>query len=88
MRGQKFRLHKELLLWPHLVIKFYDKGFKPEDPKETSRVVLPLFLFADSFISQAKIKFALAMLMSDDHLFVKTSDNKYSLLNGWHPWYS
>ena len=71
---KKLVLQKEILLWPFLIVRFFERGGVIERasssdrrPQETSRVVLPLFLFADSFVSQVKIKLSLAMLMTDNH---------------------
>ena len=61
-------LQEDMLLWPHLILKFYDKGLGEKDRpfEESSRIVVPLFIFADSFMPQPMIKQTLAMLM-DDH---------------------
>ena len=51
-------LQEDMLLWPHLILKFYDKGLGEKDSpnEESSRIVVPLFIFADSFMPQPMIK--------------------------------
>ena len=51
-------LQEDMLLWPHLILKFYDKGLGEKDRpfEESSRIVVPLFIFADSFMPQPMIK--------------------------------
>ena len=52
-------------MWPHLILKFFEQGIG-KDKVETSRIVLPIFIFADSFMPHVDIKMTLAMLM-DNH---------------------
>ena len=60
-------LQEDMLLWPHLILKFYDKGLGEKDRpnEESSRIVVPIFVFADSFMPHPMIKQTLAMLMDD-----------------------
>lgn len=51
-------LQEDMLLWPHIIIKFYDKGLGEvgSPNEESSRIVVPLFIFADSFMPSPMIK--------------------------------
>ena len=62
---KQIKLQEDMLLWPHLIFKFFEQGIG-RDKVETSRIVLPIFIFADSFMPHVDIKMTLAMLM-DNH---------------------
>ena len=62
---KQIKLQEDMLLWPHLILKFFEQGIG-RDKVETSRIVLPIFIFADSFMPHVDIKMTLAMLM-DNH---------------------
>ena len=74
---EKLQLQEDMILWPHLVIKYYDqgKGSKDAPNVENSRIVLPIFLFAGSFMDEASIKIALAMLMETSSSEHQKQDN-------------
>ena len=66
-----------MLLWPHLILKFYDDGIgSDKNPKpETSRIVLPIFIFAESFMPHVDIKMTMAMLMDNRLSEVQRQEN-------------
>ena len=63
---EKVKLKRDLLLWPNLVIKLYERGM---NAPESHHLVLPTFLFAD-FLTDADeklltdVKISLALLMN------------------------
>ena len=60
---EKILLQEDMLLWPHLIIKVYESGFSYG---YSSSLILPIFIFADSFMTERDIKMSLAMFTNNN----------------------
>lgn len=64
---EQIMLQEDMILWPHLIFKFFNDGMGTEAKPnpESSRIVLPIFIFAESFMNHQEVKMSLAMLMDN-----------------------
>jgi len=74
---EKVKLKRDLLLWPNLVIKVFERGI---DSPESHHLVLPTFIFADFLIEANEklltdVKISLALLMNTASDEAQTQDN-------------
>ena len=77
---KQIKLQEDMLLWPHLIVKFFAENGIGQ--KETSRIVLPLFIFADdsklsyrSFMQHVNVKMTLGMLMNNNNAEIQRQEN-------------